>query len=80
MRKLGGGGVIYEIRKTRRDFGKREFSFGHVGFEVLVVCPERCPSGNSVYRSNFWDTGLGLEIKNLECIHLSATVKSQGNG
>lgn len=39
MRKLGGGGVIYEIRKTRRDFGKREFSFRHVGFEVLVVCP-----------------------------------------
>lgn len=40
MRKLGGGGVINEIRKTRRrDFGKHEFSFRHVGFEVLVVCP-----------------------------------------
>ena len=33
-----------EIRKARGHrgfFGKCEFSLGHVGFAVLVVCPRR---------------------------------------
>ena len=54
-----------EIRKAR---GHRGLGTCWVG-GACGLSLERCPLGNSVFRSAFWDAGLRLGIMGLEFIN-----------